>query len=163
MTLTATIQASINATSTAQSGLTTAVENHPLSFQVAAGDCSVVWSDRRICSATGVNDVLLASEAGVSVVKFLLIRNLSTTATIALTAGWNGTDFRNFIADTLSWNFAPMVNLGNLTLRGYPIRPLGSFMLSCPNSTGFATSTGGETLRIGGPARTEYEIYVMGN
>ena len=56
-----------------------------------------------------------------------------------------------------------MVNLGNLTLRGYPIRPLGSFMLSCPNSTGFATSTGGETLRIGGPANTQYEIYVMGN
>lgn len=163
MTLTATIQASIDATSTAQSGLTTAVENHPLSFNVAVGDCSVVFSDRRVCSGAGVNDINLFSVAGVAVVKFLMIRNLSTTATIALSAGWNGTDFRNFITDTLSWNFSPMVNLGGLTLRGYPIRPLGSFMLSCPNSTGFSTGTGGETLRIGGPANAQYEIYVMGN
>ena len=94
MTLTATIQASIDATSTAQSGLTTAVENHPLAFNVSVGDCSVVWSDRRICSATGVNDVLLASEAGVSVVKFLLIRNLSdgfhTVGSRHRDAPWNG-------------------------------------------------------------------------
>lgn len=163
MTLTATIQASIDATSTAQSGLTTAVENHPLAFNVSVGDCSVVWSDRRQCNSNGVDEVLLASVAGISVVKFLMVRNLSTTATIALSAGWNGTDFRNFAVDTISWNFSPMVNLGNLTLRGYPIRPLGAFMLSCPNSAGFSTATGGEILRVGGPVNTQYEIYVMGN
>lgn len=162
MTLSAAVQARIDATKEAQSGLTSATESRQISISVDVGDCSVVWSERRQTATSGHDDVNLNAN-GLSVVKLLCVKNLSATATIALTAGWNGTDFRNFVIDTLSWNFAPMVNLGSLTLRGYPIRPLGSFLLSCPNSTGFATATEGSILRIGGPSRTPYEIYVLGN
>jgi hypothetical protein len=55
-----------------------------------------------------------------------------------------------------------MINLGALTLRGYPIREGGAILLSCPNSEGFATTGGGSILRIGGTTGQEYEIYVMG-
>jgi hypothetical protein len=54
------------------------------------------------------------------------------------------------------------VNLGGLTLRGYPIRPAGSFLLSCPNSDGFATTVGGSILRVGGVPGERYEFYAMG-
>ena len=156
MTVSATVQASIDATKTSQSGLSAGTESRRMSFSVDVGDCDLAWSERRSCQAYGYDD-------GVSVVKLLCVKNLSPSATIAMTAGWNGTDFRTFMTDTLAWNFAPMVNLGSLTLRGYPIKPLGSFLLSCPNSTGFATTSGGSVLRIGGPSGTAYEIYVLGN
>ena len=162
MTVSATVQASIDARKTSQSGLSVGTETRRMSFSVDVGDCDIVWSARRSCNPTGYDDVNLES-SGVSVVKLLCIKNLSPTATIAMTAGWNGIDFRTFMFDTLAWNFSPMVNLGNLTLRGYPIKPLGSFLLSCPNSTGFATTSGGSILRIGGPNGTAYEIYVLGN
>jgi hypothetical protein len=55
-----------------------------------------------------------------------------------------------------------MVNLGNLTLRGYPIRPGGVFLLSCPNSDGFSTTSGGDILRIGGVPGQPFQIYIMG-
>jgi hypothetical protein len=162
MTVSATVQASIDATKTSQSGLSAGTESRRMSFSVDVGDCDLAWSERRSCQAYGYDDVNLEA-SGVSVVKLLCVKNLSPSATIAMTAGWNGTDFRTFMADTLAWNFAPMVNLGSLTLRGYPIKPLGSFLLSCPNSTGFATTSGGSVLRIGGPSGTAYEIYVLGN
>jgi hypothetical protein len=56
-----------------------------------------------------------------------------------------------------------MINLGSLTLRGYPIREGGAMLLSCPNSAGFDTTAGGSILRIGGAGGQSYEIYVMGN
>jgi hypothetical protein len=55
-----------------------------------------------------------------------------------------------------------MINLGSLTLRGYPIREGGAMLLCCPNSIGFGTTVGGSILRIGGTAGQQYEIYVMG-
>ena len=161
MTVEATVHTTIDATKTTQQGLTTAIESHPLSFVLDVADCTEVWSDRRVVGAAGYDDVDL-SASGFSAVKVLCVRNLSTTSQIGLSAGWNGSEFRNFLVDTQAWNFAPMVNLGSLTLRGMPVRPSGVFLLSCPNSTGFATTSGGSTLRIGGPSGTQYEIYVMG-
>jgi hypothetical protein len=67
-----------------------------------------------------------------------------------------------FRQDATAWNFSPMINLGSLTLRGYPIREGGTLLLSCPNSDGFGTTAGGSILRIGGTAGQSYEIYVMG-
>jgi hypothetical protein len=55
-----------------------------------------------------------------------------------------------------------MINLGFLSLRGYPIREGGAMLLSCPNSAGFGTTEGGSILRIGGTNGQSYEIYVMG-
>lgn len=161
MTVSATVSVGIDAMKTSRHGLTTSVVGHPLSFVLDASDCAEVWSDRRTIGATGADDVDLAS-TGFSVVKVVCVRNLSATSTIGLTAGWNGAEFRNFLVDTSAWNFAPMVNLGSLTLRGYPIKPSGAFLVSCPNSTGFATTVGGSILRVGGPGGSMYEIYVMG-
>jgi hypothetical protein len=162
MSVEAAVAVDIDAREVVTSGLTSAIKSHPLRFVLDVGDCTVVWSDRRACGGDGHDDIDL-SEVGVSNVKVLCVRNLSSSSAIAMTAGWNGAEFRNFATDVVSWNFAPMVNLGSLSLRGYPIRPLGSFLLSCPNSTGFATTTGGSLLRIGGPSGTEYEIHIMGN
>ena len=162
MTVSATVQASIDATETSQHGLTTAVRTERASFSIQVGDCTKTWTANPVFSGLGYHDVLLSS-AGLSVVKLIYVKNESATHSIALTAGWNGTDFRNFILDYQSWNFSPMVNLGSLTLRGYPIRPRGVFMLSCPNSDVFSTVSGGDILRIGGAAGQSFEIYLMGN
>lgn len=161
VTLSAQVSGSVNATSTVTRGLTASLTEHPLSFSVNVGDCSVVWSDRRTVPSGGADDINLAS-AGFAAVKLLCVRNLSTTSAIAMSAGWDGSEFRNFLIDTAAWNFSPLINLGSGTFRGYPIRPAGDFMLSCPNSAGFATTVGGSTIRVGGPAGTSYEIYVMG-
>jgi hypothetical protein len=161
MTLAAQVVVDIKATKTAQSGLTSSVDQHPLSISVSVGDCSKVWSDRRAVGAFGFDDIDF-STLGVSAVKLLCVKNLSSSD-MALSAGYNGVDFRNFIVDTLAWNFAPMINLGSLTLRGMPIRAGGSYLLSCPNSSGFATTSGGSRLRIGGVSGSSYEIFVMGN
>jgi hypothetical protein len=120
MTLTATIAIDVNATKAVTSGLTSAIDQHPLRFSVDAGDCTKVWSDRRTVGAFGYDDIDF-SAAGISTVKVLFVKNLAATD-IALSAGWGGSDFRNFIVDSLAWNFSPMVNLGSLSLRGMPIR-----------------------------------------
>lgn len=161
MTLTAQVSLDIRATKTAQAGLTSAIDQHPLRIAVDVGDCSKVWSDRRNVGAFGFDDIDFAT-LGVSSVKLLCVKNLSGSD-MALSAGFNGTDFRSFVVDTLAWNFSPMINLGSLTLRGMPIRAGGSYLLSCPNSSGFATTSGGSRLRIGGPSGASYEIFVMGN
>jgi hypothetical protein len=161
MTLTATIAIDVNATKAVTSGLTSAIDQHPLRFSVDAGDCTKVWSDRRTVGAFGYDDIDF-SAAGISTVKVLFVKNLAATD-IALSAGWGGSDFRNFIVDSLAWNFSPMVNLGSLSLRGMPIRAGGSYMVSCPNSSGFSTLSGGSLLRIGGQNGAAYEIYVLGN
>ena len=161
MTLTAQVSASVNATRTDTQGLTSSLTLHPLSFTVDVGDCTVVWSDRRTVPDGGADDISLAA-AGFAAVKLLFVKNLSTTSAIAISAGWDGSEFRNFLVDSLAWNFSPLINLGSGTFRGYPLRPAGDFMLSCPNSVGFATTVGGSTIRIGAPAGTSYEIYVMG-
>lgn len=161
MTLTATVTVDVSATKAVTSGLTSAIDQHPLRFAVEAGDCAKVWSDRRTVGAFGHDDINF-STIGISAVKLLFVKNLATTD-IALSAGWGGSDFRNFIVDTLSWNFSPMVNLGSLSLRGLPIRSGGAYLLSCPNSSGFSTLSGGSLLRIGGQSGSSYEIYVLGN
>jgi hypothetical protein len=160
MTLSASVQAKVVARSLTTSGLTTQLSDHPLTFFFDVGDCTKVWTDRRTF-AGGLDEVDFSS-IGLDVVKLLCIKNLSPTNQIALTAGWSGSQFSLFRQDTTSWNFSPMINLGALTLRGYPIRQGGAFMLSCPNSDGFATTSGGSILRVGGTTGQEYEIYVMG-
>jgi len=160
MSLKAQVQAQVQARISETSGLTSGVTNHPLSFFFDVGDCTKVWSDRRTFSS-GFDEVDF-STIGIGVVKLLCIKNLSATNQIAMSAGWTGSQFSVFRQDVTSWNFSPMVNLGSLTLRGYPIREGGAFMLSCPNSDGFATTSGGSILRIGGTAGQTYEIYVMG-
>lgn len=160
MSLTAQVRATVLARSLEQSGLTQAVSEHPLSFMFNVGDCTKVWSDRRTFSA-GFDEVDFAA-AGLSVVKLLCLKNLSTTNQIALSAGWTGSQFSVFRQDVTSWNFSPMINLGSLTLRGYPIREGGAFLLCCPNSIGFGTTVGGSILRIGGTVGQDYEIYAMG-
>lgn len=162
MSLTASVRANILASRLEQRGLTTAATEHPVSFSFDVGDCSTVWSDLRTFGASGHDDIDLLAN-GIATVKLVCIKNLSSTSAIGLTAGWGGTDFRNFVQDTVGWNFSPMINLGALTLRGYPIREGGAFLLSCPNSSGFATTSGGSILRIGGVQGQAYEIYVMGN
>ena len=161
MTLTATIDVDVSATKAATSGLTSAIDQHPLRFSVEAGDCAKVWSDRRTVGAFGHDDINFAT-IGISTVKVLFIKNLASTD-IGLSAGWGGSDFRNFIVDALAWNFSPMVNLGSLSLRGLPIRAGGAYLLSCPNSSGFSTLSGGSLFRIGGQSGASYEIYVLGN
>lgn len=160
MTLQAQVQGKVVARSTTTSGLSTAIEDHPLTFFFDVGDCTKVWSDRRAFVA-GMDEVDF-STIGLGTVKLLCIKNLSATNQIALTAGWTGSQFSVFRQDVTSWNFSPMINLGALTLRGYPIREGGAFMLSCPNSIGFGTTVGGSILRVGGTTGQEYEIYVMG-
>jgi hypothetical protein len=161
MSVTAQVRASVRARRLTQSGLTQSLEEHPVEFAVDAGDCTKVWSDQRTFGAVGYDEVNFAT-VGLSVVKLLCIKNLSTTNQIALSAGWTGSQFSVFRQDVTSWNFSPMINLGSLTLRGYPIREGGSMLLSCPNSAGFGTTVGGSILRIGGTSGQRYEIYVMG-
>jgi hypothetical protein len=164
MTVQAQVQAGISARRLTQSGLATATEDHTVQFMVDVGDCTKVWSDRRTFEATrfAIFEDIDFSAAGISNVKLLFVRNLSPTSHIALSAGWTGAAFSAFPQDTLAWNFSPMINLGSLTLRGYPIRENGSLLLSCPNSDGFGTTAGGSILRIGGTPGEPFEIYVMG-
>jgi hypothetical protein len=162
MTLSATVQANVSARISATRGLTQHITDHPIEFAFEVGDCTKVWSDRRRFAETGYDDVDFAA-VGVGSVKLLCIKNLSATTQIALSAGWTGSHFSVFRQDVTAWNFAPMINLGSLTLRGYPIRESGAMLLSCPNSAGFATTVGGSILRIGGTPGQDYEIYVMGN
>jgi hypothetical protein len=161
VTLTATVRASVSASSRSQRGLTTSLSEHPVEFSFAVGDCTEVWSDRRAFEAWGYDEVDF-SAIGISAVKLLCVKNLSASSQIALSAGWTGSQFSVFRQDTTSWNFSPMINLGSLTMRGYPIREGGAMLLSCPNSSGFATTYGGSILRIGGTPGQQYEIYVMG-
>jgi hypothetical protein len=161
MTLTATVNADVRATDFSTSGLASSASDNSISFAFDAGDCTKVFSDRRSFPSIGYEDIDLAA-AGMSVVKLLCVKNLSSSASMALAAGWTGSQFSVFRQDVTAWNFSPMINLGNLTLRGYPIRQGGAFLLSCPNSDGFATTVGGSVLRIGGTSGQQYEIYVMG-
>jgi hypothetical protein len=161
MTLSALIQASASARVSESNGLSSAVSDHGLSFAFDVGDCTKSWGDKRTFSG-GYDEIDFAS-IGISAVKLLMVKNLSNAHQIALSAGWTGSQFSVFRQDVTSWNFSPMVNLGSLTLRGYPIREGGAFMLSCPNSSGFGTTSGGSVLRIGGTSGQEYEIYVMGS
>lgn len=162
MSLAAKIDATVRAYRTEQSGLAVSVEEHPVSFSIDAGDCTKVWSDRRTFGSSGFDEVDF-SGIGIGTVKLLCIKNLSAGSSIALSAGLSNGQFRIFRQDTTSWNFSPMINLGSLTLRGYPIREGGSLLLSCPNSLGFGTTVGGSILRIGGSAGESYEIYVLGS
>lgn len=161
MSLTATVVAKADAALSQTSGLTRSVSAHSFDFSVSVGDCTKVFSDRRTFPSIGYDEIDFAA-IGVSTVKLLFLKNLSTTTQMALTAGWTGSQFSVFRQDVTSWNFSPMINLGSLTLRGYPIRESGCFMLSCPNTNGFATTVGGSILRIGGTSGQQYEIYVMG-
>jgi hypothetical protein len=161
MSLTAQVQASVTARLQSQQGLTAAITEHPIEFSFDVGDCTKVFSDRRTILSGGFDEVDFAT-IGIAVVKLLCIKNLSTTNQIALSAGWTGSQFSVFRQDSTSWNFSPMINLGFLSLRGYPIREGGAMLLSCPNSAGFATTSGGSILRIGGTNGQSYEIYVMG-
>jgi len=161
MTLAATVQASVSARLQSRRGLTSARTERPIEFSFDVGDCDKVWSERRTFAAVGYDEVDFAT-IGIDVVKLLCIKNLSNTNQIALSAGWTGSQFSVFRQDITSWNFSPMINLGSLTLRGYPIREGGAMLLSCPNSSGFATTSGGSILRIGGTSGQTYEIYVMG-
>ena len=160
MSVQATVQAVVHAQSVASSGLAQEMMNNIVSFAFDVGDCTKVWSDRRTF-ASGMDEVDFAA-VGLGTVKLLCLKNLSTTNQIAMSAGWTGSQFSLFRQDVTSWNFSPMINLGALTLRGYPIREGGAILLSCPNSEGFATTGGGSILRIGGTTGQEYEIYVMG-
>jgi len=161
MSVTAQVQAGVSARRITQSGLATATENHTVQFVVDVGDCTEVWSDERTIGSAGYDEVDFA-QIGIDAVKLLYVRNLSSEHQIALSAGWTGSQFSVFRQDTTAWNFSPMINLGSLTLRGYPIREDGTLLLSCPNSDGFGTTAGGSILRIGGTPGQTYEIYVMG-
>lgn len=161
MSVTAQVRGSVEAYATETYGLASSVEAHPFSFFFDVGDCTEVWSDRRAIGADGYDEVDFAT-LDIDVVKLFAVKNLSTTSAIALGAGLSAGQFRIFRQDTTAWNFSPMINLGSLTLRGYPIREGGSFLLSCPNSLGFGTTVGGSILRIGGTAGEQYEIYAMG-
>jgi hypothetical protein len=161
MSIVGQVQAAIDARQTTVSGLSTGLTVYPIDLSVSVGDCEVAWSERRTIGELGYDEVDFAT-IGVDVVKLLCVKNLSADTQIALTAGWNGSQFANFRRDTTAWNFSPMINLGNLTLRGYPIRESGSLLLSCPNSDGFGTTAGGSILRIGGTPGKTYEIYVLG-
>jgi hypothetical protein len=162
MSLTATAVASVTARVRSTRGLTATVSEHPIEFSFDIGDCTAVWSDRRAFASVGYDEVDFTT-LGMAAVKLICIKNLSKTSQIAMSAGWTGSQFNLFRQDATSWNFSPMINLGSLTLRGYPIREGGAMLLSCPNSAGFATTSGGSILRIGGTSGQEYEIYVMGS
>lgn len=162
MTLAAQVQTTIHAISTTSAGAVETALAYPLTFFANVGDCTTILSDTRTFPAAGYEDIDL-SASGLEVVKLFALKNLSTDSSIAISAGWDGSQFSNFLVDTLAWNFSPMINLGSLTLRGYPIRPLGAHMLSCPNSDGFSTTSGGSIVRIGGVEGEQYQIYVMGS
>lgn len=169
MTVAARVQASVEAYKSTTSGLTASVERHPIAIGVDVGDCDKVWSDRRTFTVAlsegrdgpSADDINLASFF-TSAIKLLLIKNLSSSHSIALTAAPSLGQFRLFLQDTDAWNFSPMINTGSLTLRGYPILPGGAFLTSCPNSSGFSITTGGSILRIGGRLGESYEIYALG-
>jgi hypothetical protein len=161
MSMTATVVAKADAALSQTSGLAQSISAHSFDFSVSVGDCTKVFSDKRTFPSAGFDDIDFAT-IGMSVVKLIFVRNLSGTSQIALSAGWTGSQFSVFRQDVTSWNFSPMINLGSLTLRGYPIRERGCFMASSPNTAGFATTSGGSILRIGGTSGQEYEIYVMG-
>ncbi len=161
MSVTAQVQAGISARRLTQSGLATATEDHTVQFMVDVGDCTEVWSDEREF-VNGRDDIDLAA-VGFSVIKLLYIRNLSATRQIAISAGQSIGQFTVFPNDTLAWNFAPMINLGGLTLRGYPIRERGTFLMSCPNTFGFNATVGGSILRVGGTNGQRYQIQILGN
>lgn len=161
MSLTATVVAKADASLSQTSGLAQSISAHSFDFSVSVGDCTTVFSDRRTFPSIGYDEIDFAT-IGVSTVKLVFLKNLSATTQMALSAGWTGSQFSVFRQDVTSWNFSPMINLGSLTLRGYPIRENGCFMLSCPNTNGFATTSGGSILRIGGTGGQQYEIYVMG-
>jgi hypothetical protein len=160
MTVQAQVQAGVSARRLTQSGLTSAIEDHTVQFTVDVGDCTEVWSDERTFQA-GRDDLDLLA-LGFSVVKLLYVRNLSDVHHIALSAALFSGQFSIFLNDTLAWNFTPMINLGGLTLRGYPIRERGTFLMSCPNSDGFATTAGGSLLRVGGTSGQRYQIQILG-
>lgn len=161
MTLQAQVQASVTARRLFQSGLASGAEDNTVEFAVQVGDCTEFWGERRTFGAAGFDEVDF-STLGIGVVKLLYVRNLSAAHQIALSAGWTGSQFSVFRQDATAWNFSPMINLGSLSLRGYPIREKGTLLLSCPNSDGFGTTAGGSILRIGGTAGQTYDIYVMG-
>jgi hypothetical protein len=161
MTVQAKVQATVSAQRFAKSGLASALEDYTVEFAATVGDCSEFWGEERVIGSAGFDEVDFAT-IGIDVVKLLYVRNLSSQHQIALSAGWTGSQFSVFRQDTTAWNFSPMINLGSLTLRGYPIREEGTLLLSCPNSDGFGTTAGGSILRIGGTAGQSYEIYVMG-
>lgn len=161
MSLTATVVAKADASLSQTFGLARSISAHSFDFSVSVGDCTKVFSDKRSFGAQGFDEINFAT-IGIDAVKLLFVKNLSSTSQIALTAGWTGSQFSLFRQDFASWNFSPMINLGSLTLRGYPIRENGCFMLSCPNTAGFGTTVGGSIFRIGGTSGQEYEIYVMG-
>ena len=160
MSVQAQVQAGISARRLTQSGLATATEDHTVQFMVDVGDCTEVWSDERTF-VNGRDDIDLFA-AGFSVVKLLYVRNLSDVHHIALSAAFFVGQFSIFLNDATAWNFSPMINLGGLTLRGYPIRERGTFLMSCPNSSGFATTAGGSTLRVGGTTGQRYQIQILG-
>jgi hypothetical protein len=160
MTVQAQVQAGISARRLTQSGLATATEDHTVQFMVDVGDCTQVWSDERTF-VSGRDDINLLS-IGFSTVKLLYIRNLSSVHHIALSAALFAGQFSIFLNDAAAWNFAPMINLGGLTLRGYPIRERGTFLMSCPNSSGFATTAGGSLLRVGGTSGQQYQVQILG-
>jgi hypothetical protein len=159
VTLTATVGLTIESNDYSGSGLSSSVQSRSLSSFVGVNDCTKVRREERTIWLSGADDINLSE---FSAVKVLCVRNLSSTAVIGMAGGWNGTEFRDFLPDAVQWNFAPVINLGNLTIRGYPIRPMGVFLVSCPNSPGLLSTIGGSTLRIGGPSGTKYELYVMG-
>ena len=162
MTLATQIRASIDARRTTRRGLSTELEVAPFDFGVDTSDLTKSWSDQRTFPAGGFDEVDFAT-LDIAAVKVLVVRNLSAASAIGLSAGWNGSQFANFRADATAWNFSPMVNLGSLTLRGYPILPGGFVILGCPNTSGLATTAGGSILRVGGVPGQKYEIKVMGN
>lgn len=161
MTLAAQVSVDIRATKTAQSGLASVIDQHQMSLSANVADCTEVWSERRTIGALGYEDVDI-SEAGVSGVKLLCVKNISAN-NIALSAGWSGNEFRTFLPEGSAWDFSPIINLGGGSLRGLPIRPGGVYLLSCPNSIGFPVVSGGGLLRIGGINGAEFEIYILGN
>ena len=162
MTLNAQISASVDALSEGVHGLTRSITCNSVSFDFNSGDCDKVWSDVNTFPAGGYVDIDM-SAIGIGTVKLICLKNRSTSSSIGMTAGLSGSQFSNFLVDTQAWNFMPMINLGSLTLRGYPIRQGGAMLLACPDSTGFATTVGGSIMRLGGVAGEAYEIYIMGN
>jgi len=160
MTLTASSRASVDYFRAESAGISTAVYSKRIEFSAEIDDCTAVYAEKRTFGPSGFDEIDFAGR--LAVVKLLLIKNLSATASIGLSAGWTGTQFSIFRQDITAWNFSPMVNLGSLTLRGFPVRPRGSWFLSCPDSDGFATTAGGSILRIGGTQGQMYEFLAMG-
>lgn len=161
MSLSGIARVSVTAVLTGQQGLTNTFTEHPLFFSAPVSGCTKAWSDRRTIGATGSDDVNMAA-TGLSFVRLLAVTNLSTEHTMAIGAGWNGVEFRNFLIDSQAWNFAPLVNLGSATFRGYPVGPSGIFVTTSTTTAGLSTSVGGSILRIGGRSGHQYEIYALG-